>query len=72
MGKLIHEIEPELKEEVYYVCGIEGCYNMVFDEEARHLICIAHGDTSVKLVRQFQNGNMISEFKEKLAKQRGQ
>jgi hypothetical protein len=52
-----------METETYYVCSVEGCMNFVFEGQYKHLICIKHGDTAVRMVRQFNNGELVAEFK---------
>ena len=61
---MIYEVEPEITEEIHYYCSVEGCDSIAFSEDFALLMgCAKHG-TMLRAVRQFQNGKMISEFKE--------
>lgn len=71
MSKIYYDLPPELEEQTLYECGIGGCSAcLLFDDGAHeYLPCANHGFTWVKVVRQFENGKMISKFKEKLDEQ---
>jgi hypothetical protein len=66
-NRLVYHAEPELELETHYACGVEGCSSICFDRDfADGMGCAIHGVTMVRVVRQFQNGQLVSEFREKL------
>lgn len=65
MSNLVYEVQPELEIETIWVCSIKGCTSCCFDAEfAERMGCAKHGFTWVREVRQFENGKLISEFRE--------
>jgi transcription initiation factor IIE alpha subunit len=67
--KIYYEMPAELETETYWVCSVQGCASVAFDEDfAKNMGCARHG-RMVRLVRQFEKGKLISEFREKLEDQ---
>lgn len=68
MNKLFYHVEPELEEMTTYECGIDDCGSCLIFNDGAHLYlpCAIHGFKWIKVIRQFENGIMISEFKESL------
>lgn len=65
---IYYDMPPELSEERFYACAVKDCHNFVFDDddEAKFWDCAKHGMTMTRLVRQFENGRLVSEFHEPL------
>lgn len=62
---IYYELEPELETETIYVCSVEGCDSCCFDKEfADNMGCAKHGTVMLRVVRQYQNGRLISEWRQ--------
>lgn len=67
MNYITYDIPPELDIETIWQCGVDGCNSYCFDKEVAEIMgCAVHGFKWCRVVRQFENGILVSEFKEKL------
>lgn len=65
---IAYEIEAEFETESYWICSVVGCPATCFDADfAEQFGCARHGSTWLRIVRQFQNGHLVSEFKQEAA-----